>query len=81
MQIADDRLEVPEAVGRLPGLSITRDGVQVGPGQWGVPLPADMGSHVIVIEATGRQRIQTTFDILADVSSQVALDFPASSFH
>jgi hypothetical protein len=57
---------VPENVGRLPGLEIKRDGVPVGPGQWSVPLPADKGSHVIVVQASGRTSTWSTFEVLAD---------------
>jgi serine/threonine-protein kinase len=38
-----------------PGLAIKRDGNAVGNAQWGVPIPADRGTHSISAEATGRK--------------------------
>jgi hypothetical protein len=59
-------IEVPGMVSTLPGLAIERDGVPVGHAQWGVSLPVDRGSHVIAIEALGRQRVVDTFEVLAN---------------
>lgn len=70
-------LDVPEAVGRLPGLVLLRDGQAVGPRQWGVPLPADRGRHVIVVEALGRGRVTLAFELLADgVTGHAAVPEP-----
>jgi hypothetical protein len=38
---------------RVAGLSITRDGVAVGPPQWGVAIPLDEGEHTVVAVAPG----------------------------
>jgi len=51
-------LEVP-AEARVPGLHLTRDGADVGDAQWGVPIPADEGSHSVTAKAPGFQDWQT----------------------
>jgi hypothetical protein len=38
---------------RIPGLVVTRDGVEVGTAQWGVPIPSDEGTHEISAKASG----------------------------
>lgn len=65
-ELATITLEVPDAVKRLPGLAITRDGVPVGEVQWGTPVPADKGSHEIVIAATGRKTVTLKVEVAAD---------------
>jgi len=45
-------VEVP-ADARVEGLTVTRDGVDVGPAQWGVPIPTDAGKHELVAKAPG----------------------------
>lgn len=37
----------------LPGLTVQRNGAQVGPGQWGSRLPVDPGPQQIVVAAPG----------------------------
>jgi hypothetical protein len=39
---------------RLPDLEVSRDGVVLGSGSLGVPLPVDPGLHLIVVAAPGR---------------------------
>jgi serine/threonine-protein kinase len=41
----------PEA--RVDGLIVTRDGVEVGPAQYGTPLPIDEGTHELTAKAPG----------------------------
>lgn len=40
---------------RIDGLQIQRDGTLIGPAEWGTPIPADAGTHTIVVSAPGRQ--------------------------
>jgi hypothetical protein len=40
---------------RVPGLVVTRDGVDAGEAQWGVPIPTDEGEHEIVAKAPGHR--------------------------
>jgi hypothetical protein len=77
-RLAKLAIEVPEAVSKLPGLDVKRDGVAVGPAQWGVPLPADKGSHLIAVEASGRQTFMIVFEILADgITARATIAEPA----
>ncbi len=46
-------VEVP-ADNAVAGLTITRDGLEVGPAEWGVEIPVDPGEHVVVARAPGR---------------------------
>jgi hypothetical protein len=50
---------VPDALKALPGLAITCDGVELGPGLWGVPLPVDKGTHTCAVTAGGARRVDT----------------------
>jgi len=56
---------------RPPGLEITRDGIAVGPAQWGSVVPVDPGRHEIVAKAPGRQ----TFTRSVTAEQGVVLDF------
>ncbi len=38
---------------RVAGLEIRRDGVLMGPAQWGTPLPIDPGEHELVARGAG----------------------------
>jgi serine/threonine-protein kinase len=55
------RLEISVSdANRVEGLEIRRDGVLMGPAQWGTPLPIDPGEHEIVARAPGRQTLAQT---------------------
>jgi hypothetical protein len=56
-------VEVPPDA-RVPGLHITRDGVDVGDAQWGTPLPVDEGSHALTAKAPGCQDWQAKVDVV-----------------
>ncbi|AUX45025.1 hypothetical protein SOCE26_065060 [Sorangium cellulosum] len=49
------RLTVVVEAASTPGLAVKRDGTPVGPGQWGVPMPVDAGTHVIEASAPGKR--------------------------
>ncbi|WP_437539147.1 hypothetical protein WME79_23355 [Sorangium sp. So ce726] len=49
------RLSVVVEAASTPGLEVKRDGTPVGPGQWGVPMPVDAGTHVIQAIAPGKR--------------------------
>lgn len=53
---------VPEDLKRVAGLAVTRNGVPVGAGQFGVPLPVDPIKHVIKVSATGKRAWETTVE-------------------
>jgi hypothetical protein len=47
-------VDVPQA-SRADGLDVRRDGVVVGPAEWGAAIPADAGEHTIEASAPGRK--------------------------
>ncbi|WP_437818376.1 hypothetical protein [Sorangium sp. So ce1078] len=49
------RLTVVVEDASTPGLQVKRGGTPVGPGQWGVPMPVDAGTHVIEASAPGKR--------------------------
>ncbi len=51
-------VEVPEP-SRVVGLSVTRDGARLAPGELGVSIPVDPGEHVIAATAAGRAPWET----------------------
>jgi len=48
---------------RLPGLSITSDGVPLAPAAWGTEAPVDPGEHTIVVSAPGRRELSEKVQI------------------
>lgn len=46
-----------------PGLSVVRDGIDVGAAAWRVAVPVDPGPHVIEASAPGRSAWKTTADV------------------
>jgi hypothetical protein len=47
-------IEVSPEAAQIPGLEIKRDGVALGRGAWGAPVPIDGGEHVIEATAPGK---------------------------
>jgi hypothetical protein len=62
-------IDVPQP-NRVEGLSVERDGVEVGAAQWGLSIPVDPGSHTIQAHAPGKKDWQTTITVPADASTQ-----------
>lgn len=48
-------ITIDVAAGQIPGFQMTRDGAIVGEAQWGTPIPADPGDHLVAASAPGRQ--------------------------
>ncbi|MDI1476819.1 hypothetical protein [Polyangium sp. y55x31] len=65
-RLATLSIEVAPEVRKIPGLSITRDGLPLGEAQWGLPLPADAGTHTIVATAPGYEPFTKRIDGLLD---------------
>jgi hypothetical protein len=65
-------IEVPAEVAKTPGLSISRDGMAVGEGQWGTPLPVDAGAHEVTASAPGRKPWTKQVEVLGDGASLTA---------
>jgi hypothetical protein len=58
-----------------PGLKITRDGLEVGRGQWGAPLPIDPGEHRIAASAPGKKPFERVVRVAPDAKT-VTVDVP-----
>jgi len=67
-------ISVP-ATSQTPGLALKRDGVEVGSGEWGVPIPVDPGPHVIEANAPSKQSWTTTVQV-GKARDQVAVTVP-----
>ncbi len=67
-RLARLRIVVADEVRALPGLEIRRAGSLVGPPQWGVPLPADKGKHVVVVTTGDGRRWEASAVVEADGS-------------
>src|SRR5207249_401975 len=55
-------IQVPQELD-VPGAVVTRDGVPVGRGAWGVPIPVDPGRHVVVANVPGAPAIEAVVDV------------------
>jgi hypothetical protein len=57
------------------GMQVVRDGVRVEPGEWGVPIPVDPGTHAIAATAPGHKGWNSGVDVGAD-AAQVSVSVP-----
>ncbi len=57
---------LPPSAPAPPGLTIRRDGVEVGHEQWGVLVPIDPGAHVVAASAPGKQPWDTSVEVPMD---------------
>jgi len=48
------RMTILGSAADVPGLEVRRDGVLIGKGEWGTPLPVDPGQHEIRASAPGK---------------------------
>jgi hypothetical protein len=62
-------VEVPPQA-RVSGLEITRDGLALEEGAWGVALPIDPGEHAIVARAPGHSEFRKSVRIASEGSSE-----------
>lgn len=58
-----------------PGLTVLRDGVEVGAPQWDTAVPVDPGERVIEARATGKKPWRTTVEIPAS-PEEIRLEIP-----
>lgn len=68
-KLAHVTIDVPEELRAIAGLAIACDGVPVGAPQWGMPLPMDVGEHLIVASAPGRTTWNRRFSIKSEGES------------
>lgn len=69
-------LDVAPEIAGVPGLSISRDGVQVGPAQWGKAIPVDGGNHEVRVTAPGYLPFRRSVNIRAS-NDETLLTIPA----
>jgi hypothetical protein len=53
----------------VAGLEIKRDGVVIGNAQWGVPIPADAGSHAVTAAAPGYTTWESKVELAANAAT------------
>jgi serine/threonine-protein kinase len=51
---------VSDAVARLPGVKVWRDGAELKPVVWGSGVPVDLGEHTVRVAATGKAPWEAT---------------------
>lgn len=64
----------PEA--RVPGLSLSVDGVPLAEAAWGSALPVDPGAHVLRAEAPGYEALEQNVEVEAAPGVRVELQVP-----
>lgn len=65
-KLASLSVVVPEALARVPGLLVRRDGVDLREPQWGAPMFVDKGRHDVVVMAPGYTTWTKRVEIVAD---------------
>jgi len=63
-------IAVPDALAKSPGLAVKRDGVVIGAGTWGTPVPVDPGDHVVEAVAAGKKAWSKTVAVRASGDKQ-----------
>jgi hypothetical protein len=58
------------------GIRVVRDGTMVGPPQWGTPIPADPGQHVIEATAEGHRPFRVVVTVPAGEATTVSVSVP-----
>lgn len=74
-ELARLTIAVPR-IAAVPGIAVKRDGIDVGPGQWGVPIPVDPGPHMVVVTAPGRRPFEREVKIGTQAGSMSTIDVP-----
>jgi hypothetical protein len=70
------RIQIDVAAANAPaGLVVTRDGVELGSGLWGIPVPVDPGDHLIEAKAPGRKPWSKAVK-LGDQPTSLAIQIP-----
>jgi len=74
-RLATLTIEVPEAVQKIPGVTVARAGAALGREQWGMALPVDVGSYEITATAPGYKPWTRNVEVLKDgASASVRVD-------
>jgi hypothetical protein len=69
---------LPHEVEAVPGLTIRRDGIEIGREQWGVAVPIDPGTHAVAVYAPGKQPWGTGVEVPMD-GKTITIDVPPLS--
>jgi hypothetical protein len=64
-------ISVSPDVAAIQGLHVKRDGVEVGPAIWGVPIPVDPGAHVVDALAFSRKPWRVTVVVAAQSEKRI----------
>jgi hypothetical protein len=65
-RLAELTIQVPDAIRELEGLQIRREGIAVGPAQWGMAIPIDKGVYLLSATANGKRTWMQTVHVDAD---------------
>jgi hypothetical protein len=63
-------IQVDQSAAALPGLSVKRDGREVGAGAWGTGVPIDPGVHSVEATAPGMRAFQAKITVSAQADAQ-----------
>lgn len=75
-KLANLTITVSPAIASLPGLTVTRGGTGLGPGQFNEPIPVDRGTYVVRVAATGKKPWE--FEVKVETDGQkVVVDIPS----
>ena len=78
-KVAKLRIVVDNDVRALPELEIRRAGSLVGQAQWGLALPADKGTHTVVVTTGDGRRWEASAEIAADGTTvDLRVELPAA---
>ena len=63
-------IDVDPSAAALAGLSVRRDGHEIGAGAWGASVPIDPGEHLVEATAPGRRAFSTKINVAAQAAAQ-----------
>lgn len=64
---------IPEALAKVPGIMVARDGLELREPQWGTALYVDAGPHTLVVTAPDHTKWEKQLEVLTD---GVHVNFP-----
>lgn len=72
------KVEVSPGARAIPGLTVQRDGLQLGEPQWGLAVPVDLGEHAVTASAPGRKAWEAKITVEKE-AEPVTVEVPALS--
>lgn len=73
-RVAKLTIVIAPAVAAARGLSVSRDGVEVGKAQWGIAVPVDAGDHVVETRAPGKLAMKRVLRVDDGTMQSVSVD-------